>query len=128
MSADSQDPAHDHAEEIAHVHEHFRENNRWFLLCFLPVIICTVVAFNINFGPWNGLVTWLLAAIRSACIAWFLASLFKNFSLVFRTLFFSFIFLLGMIFLSLWDSEIVNKQGHGIGDPIWDRAHPQSMQ
>jgi hypothetical protein len=119
---------HDPAHEIAHAHEHFRENNRWFLLVFLPVILMTFVAFNVDFGSWNGPVTWLLAAARSGCIAWFLSHLFKEFSFVFRTLFFTLIFLGGMIFLSLWDSTLVNHDGHGIGNPIWDSAHPESMK
>ena len=104
---------HDHASEMAHVHAHFRDNN-WFFLCiFLPVILISVIIFNIDFGPWNHAVTWSWAFVRSACIAWFLSHLFKEFSFVFRTLAFTFFFLLGMIFLSLWDSEV-----RPIGNPI----------
>ena len=110
---------HDPAHELAHAREHLRDNNRWFLLCFLPVILLTFIAFNIDFGMWNKPVTYLLAALRSACIAAFLAHLFKEFSFVFRTLFFTVFFLAGMIFLSLWDSEVP-----GIGNPIKDTNVP----
>lgn len=120
-------PVHSHEEEVAHAKEHFRENNIFFLCYFLPVILITVLLFYVNFGAWNGVVTWTLAAVRSALIAYFLATLFKQFSFVFRTLFFSFIFLMGMIFLSLWDSELVNHEGHGIGNPIWNFKDPASM-
>jgi len=116
---------HDHATEVTHAWEHFWENARFFGGMFLPVILLTVIAFNTNFGAWNGVVTWLLAALRSACIAYFLSTLFKNFSFVFRTLFFTIVFLIGMIFLSLWDSEV---QPGVIGDPIYDYAHPESMR
>jgi hypothetical protein len=112
---------HDPASEVAHAHEHFRENNRFFLGVFLPVILLTFVAFNVDFGSWNKPVTYLLAAARSGCIAWFLAHLFKEFSFVFRTLFFTVFFLGGMIFLSLWDSEV-----RPIGDPIKDVPHPET--
>ncbi|MEJ0000239.1 MAG: hypothetical protein WDO13_14375 [Verrucomicrobiota bacterium] len=115
---------HDPSHEAAHAWEHFWENFRWFTLCFLPIILLTVIAFSIDFGSWNGAVTLLLAAARSALIAWFLSSLFKQFSFVFRTLCFTFIFLLGMIYLSLWDSEIMPGV---VGNPIYDRVHPESM-
>ena len=62
---------------------------------FLPVILLTVIAFSINFGSWNLPVTLLLAALRSGLIAYFLSRLFKNFSFVFRTLFFTAFFLPG---------------------------------
>ncbi len=121
--------AHDHATELAHVHQHFRENNLAFLGMFLPVILLTVIAFNVDFGPTlNPWVTWTLAALRSLCIAFFLATLFKGFSLVFRTMIFTIIFFAGMVFLSLWDSDLVNHHtGRGIGDPIYDSVHPNSM-
>src|SRR5271156_3682183 len=52
---------HDPSVEVAHAWEHFYDNARWFLLCFLPVILLTVAGFVINFGttripvelPWN---------------------------------------------------------------------------
>jgi hypothetical protein len=130
---------HDQATEVAHAHQHFRENNLFFVGMFLPVILLTVIAFVVDFGSTpitigshhigtgNQWATWIIAAVRSGCIAYFLAHLFKDFSLVFRTLFFTFIFLLGMIFLSLWDSTLTDARGHGIGNPIWDSAHPASM-
>ena len=113
---------HDHATEVAHAWHHFRGNVKFFA-CFLGVILLTVLAFNINFGSWNTAVILILAALRSGLIAYFLASLFQNFSFVFRTLAFTAFFLGGMIFLSLWDSQV-----KGIGNPITDGANdtPQS--
>jgi len=108
--------AHDHAAEVAHAWLHFRDNVRFFA-CFLGVILLTVLAFNINFGSWNTAVVLVLAALRSGLIAYFLASLFKNFSFVLRTLTFTAVFLAAMIFLSMWDSSL-----KGIGNPIKDRA------
>ena len=116
-----QEQPHDHASEVAHAWDHFRENVKFFA-CFLGVILLTVLAFNINFGSWNTPVTLVLAALRSGLIAYFLASLFKDFSFVFRTLIFTAIFLGGMIFLSLWDSQV-----RGIGNPIKDKAHPETQ-
>jgi RsiW-degrading membrane proteinase PrsW (M82 family) len=114
---------HDHDADVAHAWEHFRENLFFFGGLFLPVILLTVIAFSVDFGSWNKPVTYLLAALRSGLIAFFLSTLFKNFSFVFRTLFFTIFFLGGMIFLSLWDSEV-----HGIGDPIYNYKDPKSMQ
>jgi hypothetical protein len=129
--------AHDHATEVAHAWEHFHENWKFFA-GFLSIILLTVFAFNVNFGTaplkanmlgydmnfgsWNLVVELLFAAIRCALIAVFLASLFKSFSFVFRTLCFTAIFLAGMIYLSLWDSEVLPGT---VGDPI---RLPPSMQ
>ena len=112
---------HDQASEVAHAWEHFRENLFFFGGLFFPVILLTVIAFNVDFGSWNKPVTYLLAAARSGLIAYFLSHLFKEYSFVFRTLFFTTIFLAAMIFLSLWDSEV-----HGIGNPIKDVVHPET--
>jgi len=60
--------------------------------------------------------------LRSGLIAYFLASLFKDFSFVFRTLAFTAVFFAGMIFLSMWDSQL-----KGIGNPIKDRADVTSQ-
>lgn len=112
---------HDPASEIAHAKEHLRENNWWFLCIFLPVILISVMFYVVDFGPWNKTLTWVWTVVRSGCIALFLAHLFKEFSFVYRTLAFTFFFLLGMIFLSLWDSEV-----KPLGDPIKDHAHPET--
>ena len=118
---DVHDAPHDQATEVKHAWEHFWENARFFA-GFLTIILLTVIAFNVDFGSWNRFMTYFLAALRSAFIAYFLSRLFKEFSFVFRTLFFTLIFLIGMIFLSLWDSTL-----RGIGNPIWDSKHPESM-
>jgi hypothetical protein len=131
---------HDPAHEVAHAWEHFRENAFFFTCLFFPIIVLTVIAFNVNFGTapivihplgyrinlgtGNLIAALVLAAVRSGLIAFFLATLFKNFSFVFRTLFFTLFFLIGMIVLSLWDSEVLPGT---VGDPIYDHAHPESM-
>ncbi len=131
--------SHDPAVEIAHAREHFVENARWFLLCFLPIILLTVIGFTFDFGTvkhsidldgfvfhftGNLIAALILAGARCALIAWFLSHLFKDFSFIFRTLAFSLFFLGGMIFLSLWDSQV--KPGL-VGDPIYDHQHPETM-
>jgi hypothetical protein len=110
--------AHDQATEVAHAWHHFRENVRFFA-CFLGVILLTVFAFNINFGSWNTVAILILAAMRSLLIAYFMATMFKQFSFVTWTFIFGAFFLAGMIFLSLWDSEL--------GDPIKDRINVPSQ-
>jgi hypothetical protein len=121
---------HDHATEVAHAWEHFHQNWKFFV-CFFSVVLLTVVAWSINFGSsplvlsvlglhvnfgsWNLVVTLFFAAARSTLIAYFMATLFKSFTFVTKTFIFSAIFLAGMIFLSLWDSEL--------GDPIKDRIN-----
>ena len=132
--------SHDPNVEAAHAWDHFYENARWFLLCFLPVIFLSVLGFVWNFGntpmafdlPWNTyhitgnmIASLITAAMRCALIAWFLSHLFKDFSFIFRTLAFSLFFLGGMIFLSLWDSAVKPDK---VGNPIFDHQHPASMQ
>jgi hypothetical protein len=131
---------HDPAVEVAHAWEHFYENARWFLLCFLPVILLSVLVYVVNFGttlmaidtPWatyhvtgNMIAALVTATARCALIAWFLSHLFRDFSFIFRTLAFSLFFLGGMIFLSLWDSQVKPNK---VGNPIFDHQHPESMQ
>ena len=114
--------AHDQAAEVAHAWEHFHENWKFFL-CFFGVVLLTVITWSINFGPkWNVFFVFLTAAMRCGLIAYFMATLFKQFSFVTKTFFFGAIFLAGMIFLSWWDSEL-----RGIGDPIKDRINPPSQ-
>ena len=125
MSADPAHPveeipqAYDQAAEVEHAWHHFWENVRFFA-CFFSVVLLTVVAWSINFGPtWNFAAVVFFAAARSLLIAYFMLTMFKSFSFVTRTFIFGAIFLAGMIFLSLWDSEV-----RGIGDPIKDRINP----
>ena len=111
-----QEQPHDQATEVAHAWHHFWENVRFFA-CFFSVVLLTVVAWSINFGPtWNFAAVVFFAAARSLLIAYFMATMFKSFSFVTKTFIFGAIFLAGMIFLSLWDSEL--------GDPIKDRINP----
>ena len=117
--------AHSHEEEVKHAWEHFFSDCRMFAI-FFCVIVLTVVTWGINFGPTgNFFFVALTAAMRSGLIAYYLLTLFKQFSLVKRTFIFSAFFLAGMIILSMWDSEL--KPGT-IGDPIYDWIHPESMK
>jgi lipopolysaccharide export LptBFGC system permease protein LptF len=109
---------HDHETEVKHAWSHFHENWKFFA-CFFFVVLFTVAAWNINFGPTgNKIAVGVTAVMRCALIAYFMLTLFKTFSLVRNTFIFCAVFLTGMVFLSWWDSEIP-----GIGDPIKDRIH-----
>jgi len=115
--------AHDQAAEVAHAWHHFHENVRFFA-CFLGVVLLTVVAWNINFGPTGNVIAIAVCAVlRCGLIAYFMGTLFKQFSFVTWTFIFGALFLAGMIFLSLWDSEV-----RGIGDPIKDRINIPSQR
>ena len=106
---------HDHAAEVEHAWHHFWENVRFFA-CFFGVVLLTVIFWNVNFGPTgNKFWVFFFAAARSLLIAYFMATMFKQFSFVTKTFIFGAIFLAGMIFLSIWDSEL--------GDPIKDRIN-----
>lgn len=128
MSADHTDhaeqvPAHafDSPEEVAHAKQHAFQNIWWFV-GFLGLIIVTVA--NYEFSSSNDYkVILFLAAIRSLTIAFFLHWLFSSFSLVFRTLTFTIVFLCGMIFLSWWDSTLPH-----VGDPIKDYHDKSNVQ
>src|SRR5271155_5874191 len=106
MSADHTDHseevphAPDQATEVAHAWEHFHENWKFFL-CFFGVVLLTVIAWSINFGPtWNFVAVLFFAAARTLLIAYFMATLFKQFSFITWTFIFGVFFLAGMIFLS----------------------------
>jgi len=125
MSADSAHATeeiphvHDQATEVAHAWEHFWENVRFFA-CFFSVVLLTVIAWSINFGPtWNWVAVAVCAAARSLLIAYFMSTLFKQFSFVTWTFIFGAVFLIGMIFLSMWDSELKH-----FGNPIRDKNVP----
>lgn len=107
--------AHDQAAEVAHAWEHFWENLRFFI-GFLTIILLTVLSFNLNFGHvMNMAVLCVLTVARCSLIAYFMASLFKAYSFLFRTFVFTAFFLAGMVFLSWWDSTLPH-----LGDPIPD--------
>jgi hypothetical protein len=114
---------HDHADEVKHAWAHFFSDCRVFAI-FLSVIILTVATWSINFGPvWNNFFVFFTAALRCGLIAYYLLSLFKSFSLVKNTFIFCAIFLLGMVLLSWWDSEL-----KGIGNPAYNNNDPASMK
>jgi hypothetical protein len=118
-TADAHHPpaAHDHAAEVAHAWTDLRRDIKFFA-CFLGIILLTVAAFNVNFGPtWNLRAELFFAAARSALIAFFFLTLIGHFSLIARTFIFTAIFFAGMIFLSLWDSTVPS-----IGNPIQDHG------
>jgi hypothetical protein len=104
---------HDQAAEVAHAWKDFRRDIKFFA-GFLSIILLTVLAFSVNFGPrWNLGFELFFAAARAGLIAYFMASLFGHFSLVFRTMIFTAIFFAGMVFLSMWGSTVPS-----IGNPI----------
>jgi heme/copper-type cytochrome/quinol oxidase subunit 4 len=119
MSADHTDHpeeiphAYDQAAEVAHAWHHFREN-AFFFAGFLTIILLTVFAFNVNFGPTGNVVAiFILAALRSGLIAFFFVHLLGTFSFLVRTSIFTIIFFAGMVVLSIWDSPLPR-----FGDPI----------
>ncbi len=111
--ADTDPHVHSHEEEVKHAWAHFRENYRFFA-CFLALILLAVA--NFEFSSTNNYWVILgLAMARFALIGYFMFSLVRPFSLVIATFVFTVFFFGGMVWLSLWDSEI--KPGV-IGDPI----------
>jgi hypothetical protein len=104
---------HDHAAEVKHAWQHFFTDCKFFAV-FFAIIVLTVATWSINFGPvGNKIFIGVTAIMRCGLIAYYMLSLFKTFSLVRNTFVFSAIFLMGMIFLSWWDSQL-----KGIGNPI----------
>ena len=111
--------AFDSPEEVAHAKVHARENIYWFLV-FFSIILVTVANYELSASN-NYYAILGLAAVRSFVIALFLHYLFKSFSLVFRTLSFTIFFLIGMIFLSWWDSTLPH-----LGNPIQIPGQPST--
>ena len=110
MSAELQDHAaptshaFDSPEEVAHARKHARQNFGIFIVFFSLILLAV---FNYEFyGVKNIWVILLLAATRVAWIAFFFAWLFGHFSYVIRTFVFTIVFLMGMIFLSMFDSDL----------------------
>ncbi|MCE0496542.1 MAG: hypothetical protein LV481_01160 [Methylacidiphilales bacterium] len=103
--------AFDSPEEVAHAKHHRTENN-WVFAFFFILIVCAVVNYEF-FGTENLWVILFLAATRVAWIAFFFSLLFRQFSYVIRTFVFAIVFLLGMIFLSMFDSTLPT-----FGNPI----------
>jgi hypothetical protein len=120
--AHEQSHAFDSPEEVAHAKHHAVQNIFWFI-GFFSIVLCAVANYEF-YGTNNIYAILALAAARCLLIAFFMNWLFSGFSLVFRTFLFTIIFLGGMIFLSLWDSEI--KPGV-VGDPIYNYKDPKSM-
>ena len=90
---------------------HAKENIFWFIWFFCLILFA--VANYEFYGTQNVWLFTVLTIARCLLIAFFLNWLFHSFSLVFRTLSFTILFLCGMIFLSWWDSTLPH-----IGDPI----------
>jgi hypothetical protein len=103
--------AFDSPEEVAHAKQHAIENIRFFA-GFATLILIAVANYEF-YGVKSTWIILLLAATRAGLIAFFFAWLFGHFSYVIRTFVFTIFFLLGMIFLSMWDSELPT-----FGNPI----------
>ena len=103
--------AFDSPEEVAHAKEHAIQNI-YFFAGFFTLILFAVANYEFN-GVTNFWVILLLAALRSLLIAAFFVWLVGHFSLVIRTLVFTVVFFIGMIFLSMWDSTLPH-----FGNPI----------
>ncbi len=110
---DAETPHHafDSPEEVAHAKQHAVENI-YFFIGFFTLILFAVANYEF-YGATNIWAILLLAAFRSALIACFFVWLIGHFSLVVRTLVFTIIFFMGMVFLSMWDSTLPH-----FGNPI----------
>jgi len=128
MSADHTDHVPDEAvhhafdspEEVAHAKLHAKENILWFI-GFFSLVLLAVATYEFC-GTTNLTLIFVLAAARSLLIASFMFYLFRTFSFIFRTFLFSLVFLIGMVFLSWWDSTLPH-----IGDPIQDLKNPNAI-
>jgi hypothetical protein len=103
--------AFDSPEEVAHAKKHALENIGFFA-GFLTLILIAVANYE-YYDVKNTWVILFLAGTRVALIAGFFAWLFGHFSYVIKTFVFAIFFLLGMIFLSMWDSTLPT-----FGNPI----------
>ena len=128
MSADPSDHSHaatagtghDLEVEAQHAREHARENN-WFFLGFFCLVGIAVLSYEFTSNnPWE---IALLAIARSGYIAFFMFMLFRRFNYIFAAFAFTLLFVIGMVFLSWWDSTVP-----GIGDPIMDRNNAAMTQ
>src|ERR1700683_3188669 len=125
MSAELQEHTHaaetphafDSPEEVAHAKKHALQNIGFFAL-FFTLILCAVLNYELS-GVKNFWMILFLAASRAALITIFFAWLFGHFSYVIKTFVFAIFFLLGMIFLSMWDSTLPT-----FGNPIARSANP----
>ncbi len=124
MSADHTEHAaeapHGHAfdspEEVAHAKQHAVDNIKFFA-GFFTLILFAVANYELN-GLKYMWTIYVLAAMRALLIAIFMNWLFGQFSLIFRTIAFTVFFFGGMVFLSMWDSELPIY-----GNPIKLPAH-----
>jgi lysylphosphatidylglycerol synthetase-like protein (DUF2156 family) len=117
--ADTDPGAHSHEEEVHHAWLHFRENALFFA-GFLCLILAAVVQFELSAEKdfrW----IFFLGALRVGLIGFFMFSLVKQFSLIVATFLFTVLFLGGMIYLSMWGSQVPH-----VGDPIIIRTERPS--
>ena len=104
-------PAHDQAAEVEHAWHHFRENAIFFA-GFLSLVLAAVVQFEFSAEKdyrW----IFFLGALRFGLIGFFMYSLVKKFSLIVATFIFTILFFGGMVYLSMWGSQVPH-----VGDPI----------
>jgi hypothetical protein len=115
--ADTDAGAHSHEEEVRHAWHHFREN-AYFFAGFLSLVLLAVVQFE-TAGQTNYYWIFALGAARFGLIGFFMFSLVRPFSLIVATFLFTILFFGGMIYLSMWDSELPH-----MGDRIPTPAEP----
>ena len=101
---------HSFEEEVRHAQEHAKENN-WFFGVFFVLMLLAVLSYEFKgTNPWfiGG-----LALLRCGWIGFFMFVLFRRFGYIFTSFIFTLIFFIGMVYLSLWDSTMPK-----VGDPI----------
>jgi hypothetical protein len=112
-------PAHDQEAEVAHAWEHFRENAVFFA-GFLCLVVAAVVQFEFS-AEKNFYWIFFLGALRFTLIGFFMYSLVKKFSLIVATFIFTVLFFIGMVYFSMWGSQVPH-----VGDPIIIRTEKPS--
>jgi hypothetical protein len=111
--------AHDQQSEVAHAWEHFREN-AFFFAGFLSLVLAAVVQFELS-AERDFRWIFFLGALRFGLIGFFMFSLVKQFSLIVATFLFTILFFGGMVYLSMWGSQVPH-----VGDPIIIRTEKPS--
>ena len=104
--------AHSPEEEIAHAKQHAKENIYFFATFFAMMVGAVIIHECTSFS--NFWAFTLFAFFRCALIAVFFVWLVGHFKLISRTLCFTVFFLIGMIFLSIFDSDLPTKWANPI--------------
>ena len=104
--------AHSPEEEIAHAKQHAKENIYFFAIFFTMMVMAVIIHECTSFS--NFWAFTIFAIFRCALIGAFFVWLLGSFPLLVRTFCFTVVFLIGMIFLSIFDSDLPTKWANPI--------------